>query len=178
MPTPLLIWKVYGVDESRFGVGSRRVTYNYNTDDRGIKAEDKLPLAPNVKLEYQGELAASMYISIVVDSLMDPDGAGPLVGNPCAYPFVATAAANSAGTTNARLQSGVIIAVGKVVTIPQGTGDLLDFGTFLSQRTYAVCYAEIDGTNTDTSWSDSYIRFQPSKVIVNEARILIVFIER
>lgn len=151
----------YGVDTDRFGVGFARTTVNPNPDDNRNLAVDKIPQIANVKLEYQGDLDNDMWISLVDDSLMDPDGTSTefttSVGNPCAYPAVAAAGASTSASGAAQASQLSGAAGGAVVTILQGI--LLD-----ASKTYAVCYAEGDGSAADSSWSDSYIRFQISKI--------------
>jgi len=160
----------YGIDTTRFGVGFSRANTNRNTDDHNNIATDTIPQIADVKLEYTGELPNDMWISLIDDSTMDPDGVGTSVGNPCGYPVVAANSAVAAlpgGTTyNARKFSGAVQAKtlaggsgGKVVSIPQVDGNLLD-----ATKTYAVCYAEGDGDSSDTTWADSYIRFKISKI--------------
>ena len=98
--------------------------------------------------------------------------------NPCAYPRIAAAAANDAATTwdvagaqlaapggattanDARLFSGAVTGnADKIVTIPQGTNNLLD-----ASKTYAVCYATGNGDQSDTTWADSYARYKITEI--------------
>jgi hypothetical protein len=112
---------------------------------------DIIPQHPNIKLEYGGELAAGMFISLVsLDLFPYNTDNGPV--NPCVVGAVAAATADS-------LHSGPLKAANgtKVVTIPQAT--------LLSQsKTFAVCYAKRDGTQTDPTWRDTYVRTQMSMV--------------
>jgi len=169
----------YGVDTVRFGFGGNwdksrlhRWTKNRNTDDHNTIMTDKIAQHPGVKLQYRGELPNDSYIALVDDSLMDPDDmAGNDQGNPCMYPSVAAAAANSLGFTDGRITSGAMLASqldgtpgGKIFMVPQTTGNLLDIGTVTEPKSYAVCYATGDGSATDSTWADSYVRFELSKI--------------
>jgi hypothetical protein len=157
------VW--YGVETAKFGEGSARATYNRNPDDPNGIATDMFPQIASAQLKYEGELQENMKISLVDASLQDEAGDG---GNPCGYPKWAAKAAN-AGTpgatqTDERAFSGKVDAVGKIATIPQGSGNLLNAGTEASPKIYAVCYAEGDGSDSDDTWADSYARFKISKV--------------
>lgn len=103
---------LYGVDTDRFGEGFTRATWNRNTDDHDGIATDRIPQITNAKIEYRGDLAAGKWISLVDDSLYATrwsNAHGRLVGNPCMYPTVATAAATAGGTAhNKRQYSGVM----------------------------------------------------------------------
>jgi hypothetical protein len=159
----------YGVDTFQYGEGSRRIASNRNSNDHDGIAEDKFPRIAGAKIEYVGELAADKYISLVDDSLMDPDAAGTdNMGNPCMYPVVAAAdpGINAGGSVDNRLETGAAqgrlvtgAAGGKMATIAQATNNLLD-----PTKTYAVCYAEGNGDTNDLTWSDSYIRLQITKL--------------
>merc|ERR1712100_818145 len=73
--------------------------------------------------------------------------------NPCVSGTVAAAAADS--THSAALQAGEFT---KIVNVPQST-------LLLDTKTYAVCYAETDGTDDDATWADSYVRLKASKML-------------
>ena len=105
----------YGIDTTRFGSDFSRVTWNRNTDDNNEIATDKLPLVTGAKISYQGELGEDMWISLVDDSLADPDGSGDSIGNPCVYGGFAAGAA-SEGSTDARPASGAIKALELALT--------------------------------------------------------------
>jgi hypothetical protein len=70
--------------------------------------------------------------------------------NPCVNPAVAAQQADT-------LHSGKVTATGTAFTLPQTV--LLD-----PDKVFAVCYATTDGSTTDTTWRDSYIRLRPTKV--------------
>lgn len=108
-------------------------------------------------------LAAGKSVSLVSVTLNN--------GNPCINPVVASASATSAGTSNARLHSGVVTGTGfdgtgtgAWITIPMTSGA----GTLLAQTSqsneYAVCYAEGTGDATDLTWRDSFIRIDTSEL--------------
>ena len=161
----------YGVDTTRFGVGFSRVTTNPNTDDNLNLAFDTIPQIANLKLEYQGNLPNNMWISLVDDSINDPDGITSVavdgashftksVGNPCAYPAEAahTPTSTHSGAAQGKQLDGT--QGGKIVTILQASAS-----TFLdATKTFAVCYATGAGDTSDMTWTDSYIRFKISKV--------------
>jgi len=81
--------------------------------------------------------------------------------NPCRDAVEASAAASAFGSADNRQHSGSIVAtVGTTSFIlPQGAGELLS-----PDDTYAVCYTEGDGSDTDAGWRDSYIRLKLSKI--------------
>jgi len=106
-----------------------------------------LPQVANVVLTYAGPLGPDKYISFVDVTLNS--------NNPCGDPAVAAAPADST-------HSGMMAATGYDVTLPQSV--LLQ-----ALVQFAVCYASTDGSSTDTSWRDSYIRFQMSEINSIEA---------
>ena len=81
--------------------------------------------------------------------------------NPCRDAVEASAAASAFGSADNRQHSGSIVAtVGTTsFVLPQGAGELLS-----PDDTYAVCYTEGDGSDTDAGWRDSYIRLKLSKI--------------
>ena len=109
-----------------------------------MPATNRLPQVPNVVVTYVGDLEIDKWVSLV-DSTLNND-------NPCVQASVAAGAQDST-------HSGPIQASNatKEIIIPQGT--LLD-----ETKTFAVCYAETDGTALDATWRDSYIRFMISKL--------------
>jgi len=122
-------------------------------------AENRLPAFADQVFTYVGYLANNKYISIVQASLNN--------NNPCVDPSIAAATAGSAGTSDARLHSGVqqgtadgSTGQGRVVSIPQAAGNLLVAGTTF----FTVCYAEETGDGSDTTWRDSYIRVKMSQI--------------
>jgi len=110
---------------------------------------------------YTGDLGNAKYVSLVDASLST--GAGGNAYNPCVAGSVAAA---SVDTTH----SGVMQAAanGKIVTVPQSTPGLLGLELVPllldSTKEYALCYAESDGSVTDPTWRDSYVRIQMSKM--------------
>jgi hypothetical protein len=99
---------------------------------------NSIPQMTNVVLTYSGDLAFYNYVSIVSASLNTND--------PCNLGSFAAAGADA--THSGAVRAG---EYDKIVTIPQST--LLDEDTI-----FAVCYAETDGTTSDATWADSYIR--------------------
>jgi len=98
--------------------------------------------------------------------------------NPCRDARVASAAAISAGTADARLHSGTLattISDGVMTaTIPQlsdsnGNTNLLQF-----DGTFAICYTNGDGSDSDANWRDSYVRIILSKVEYVQASDMVV----
>ena len=51
--------------------------------------------------------------------------------------------------------------------MPQGSGNLLDV-----TKTFAICYAETSGSNSDSSWRDSYVRVRVSKIETFSAHLV------
>ena len=97
----------------------------------------------DLELTYSGSLGNQKWVSLVDQTLN--------TNQPC---DLGTTATGSAGTAySGVLQAG---ASSKVVTV-----DTLGMSTTL---TFAVCYAETDGTATDNTWADSGIRLTVSKV--------------
>ena len=90
------------------------------------------------RFTYAGTLANAKWVSLV-DATLN-------VVNNIAIPCDKAVASVTADSTH----SGAIQAAAgtKVITVPQYF--LLD-----SSKTYAVCFAENDGTATDASWADS-----------------------
>jgi hypothetical protein len=105
---------------------------------------NRLPQVANATFTYVGDLGTAKWVSLI-DSTLNG-------GNPCVKGAVAAAGDDS-------LHSGAVqAAIGtKEVTIPQST--LLD-----ETKTFAICYAEYDGSTTDSTWSDSYIRIMVSQI--------------
>ena len=97
-----------------------------------------IPQTANVQLTYGGTLAASMWVAMV-DSTLNS-------GTPCVGAHAAA--------TQSKQHSGVVQGnANKVITIPSDNSDsekMLDH-----QKTFAVCFAETDGTSTDATWTDS-----------------------
>jgi len=111
-----------------------------------------LPQHPNIQLNYTGQIAAGHYISIVSVDLSPLSNTDNGLKNPCVVNTIAAAPADS-------LHSGPLQAANgtKKVTVPQTT--------FLDEsKLYCVCYATGDGSTSDTTWADSYIRVRMSMV--------------
>ena len=97
------------------------------------------------QITYVGDLANAQWLS-VVDASQNSN-------NPCVAGASAASAAGTGYSGAQRAGTGT-----KLVTIPQST--LLD-----DSNTYTVCYAAYgDGSSTDTTWRDSYVRFKISKM--------------
>merc|ERR1712070_630304 len=108
-------------------------------------AINRLPQVANTPITYTGDLANNMYLSIVASSLNG--------NNPCVEGTHVAAAADA-------LHSGPGLQAGssdKIVTIPQTP-------LFNISYTYAICYAETDGTTSDATWRDSYVRIRITKL--------------
>ena len=97
-----------------------------------------IPQSANVQLTYGGTLAASKWVALV-DSTLNS-------GTPCV--------GSQAAATQSKFVSGVVQAdSSKVITIPShatNTEKQLD-----RDKSFAVCFAETDGTSTDATWTDS-----------------------
>merc|ERR1712100_327782 len=109
-----------------------------------MPAINRMPQVADAIITYVGELADAKYIAMIDASLNG--------NNPCVDGGTAAGFADSQ-------HSGRQVAVGAAVTIPQATGKLLD-----ATKTFTICYAETSGSNTDTSWRDSYVRVRISKI--------------
>ena len=111
-------------------------------------ATNRLPQVANAAvLTYVGDLATGKFISLVDQTITGLNG-----NDPCVSGLTAAAPAD-------QVHSGPLAAPAgtKAVTVPQNI--LLD-----ETKTFAVCYAETSGNTTDTTWNDSYIRVQISKL--------------
>jgi len=112
-----------------------------------------IPQEANVLLEYQGTLAADKWISLVDASLNN--------NNPCGQPSIAAAAADNlhTGALQGKGTWPAGTGSGQIFKIPQGAGNLLD-----ATKTYTVCYAETDGTASDSTWAATTIMIRVSKL--------------
>jgi hypothetical protein len=127
----------------QYGTATTAYPIRTMTSTNLAAATNRLPQATNVVVTYVGALVHSRWISLVDASLQG--------GNPCVFAAEAAAAADN-------LHSGAINATtAKVITIPQLT--LLN-----DAKTFTFCYAESYGNSSDTTWKDSYVRVQMSKV--------------
>lgn len=94
-------------------------------------------------------------------------GSSGQMNNPCRDANAILSVISTSGTDDNRLHTGKITAaVGtQDIIIPQqhsvgaGVYNYLD-----PTKTFAVCYAEGDGSLSDTSWRDSYIRVRMQKI--------------
>jgi hypothetical protein len=96
-------------------------------------------------LRYVGDLAENKWVSLVASTLN--------TNEPCSSATIAAATADSTHTGAVRAPAN-----SRTVTIPQST--------LLSETTpwFAVCYAETDGTTSDATWRDSWVRYAISQV--------------
>ena len=97
-------------------------------------------------ISYSGELASTnptSWVSLVDHTLGN--------GQPCMYPQIASVAAADASHTVATQASASTVTFSNLNTLSKLDGAAL--------RVYAVCYATGDGSNTDTTWADSYVRY-------------------
>ena len=129
--------------------------------DRQLVIEDfeagqnSLPQIKNIPASYYGTLPAEKYLAINELNVATNEPWSllhlqPTFRGPCA-PLAATAAPDST-------HSGVLTAdTLKRFTIPHGD-------TMLSNHIFAVCFAEVDGSENDPSWQDAGIRIQFSEV--------------
>lgn len=126
------------------------ITYGYThttplrTSTSTLLATDTFPRITGAILHYHGELATDKWVSMIDETLNS--------GIPCVSASVTAAAADTQ-------HSGAVASASSStsVTIPQTT--LLAAAT-----SFALCYAETSGSNTDDSWRDSYIRLTVSEV--------------
>jgi hypothetical protein len=157
---------------------SKVTTIQYGTDSQSFPvrnmlstnlaaAINRLPQVPDTPITYTGDLAVNKWLSIVAASHNNY--------NPCVEGSVAAAAADET-YSGPSLQAG---GSDKIVTIPQAP--------FLAVDTeFAICYAEgaasltaeafyalnfktlgsfDDGTTSDVTWRDSYVRIRISKLL-------------
>jgi hypothetical protein len=137
-----------------------------------------LPRHPGSVISYHGPaigavLSNGKHLSLVEHTL------GAQTNNPCRDGSKAAAVptgSSGGGGADARYHSGVMTAgaANTSVTIPQLTGngahsDLLDY-----TKTFAVCYAEGDGSASDATWRDSYIRITLGKIATLTASDMVV----
>jgi hypothetical protein len=111
-------------------------------------ARNAFPQVADAKLAYVGDLAANKWISLVRSTLNNNE--------PCVQGPIAAAAPDTTHSGAARATTGTNT---KEATILQAAGNLLD-----TSYMYAVCYAETDGSISDATWQDSYIRYSITKI--------------
>jgi hypothetical protein len=123
----------------QYGLPTRNM-YSYNV----IEATNRLPQVAGTVVTYVGDLGTAKWMSLV-DSTLNSN-------NPCVEGSVAAAGADSIHSESIQGAAGT-----KEVTIPQST--------LLSEtKTFAICYADADGTTADSTWRDSYVRVMISKM--------------
>ena len=133
---------------------SKVSSLQYGTPSRSMTsaniaaATNRLPQAINMVVTYLGDLGRQKWLSLVDSTLTGLNG-----NDPCVSSAVAAAGADSAHSGPLQATMGTT-----VVTVPQ-TVALLS-----AAKTYAVCYAEVDGSSNDVTWSDSYVRLQMTKI--------------
>merc|ERR1712159_522379 len=100
-------------------------------------ADDVIPQVEGVAISYVGILETHQWLSLVDASLNN--------NAPCVVGSIAAHVADTAHSGPLQAASGT-----KEITIPQVP--LMD-----ASATFTVCYAEGNGTTSDTTWRDSYI---------------------
>jgi hypothetical protein len=114
------------------------------------------------------DASVATYASLVRQDL------GIQSNNPCRDARQASAAANSAGTANARQHSGALPVTNGAFTLPQ-VNDVNNVTNLLQyDGTFAVCYAEGDGSDSDATWRDTYVRITLSKIENVQASDMVV----
>jgi len=136
------------------GVAPKVMTSSVTVTDMQVleNGANKLLQQANVVMSYVGILAGYKSLSIVDATYNSND--------PCVDSSITTLAPAATGSTNSRRVSGVVngSSTGKVFSIPQAAGNLLD-----QSKEFAVCYTAGDGTSGAT-WKDSYIRMKITKM--------------
>lgn len=118
------------------------------------RATNKFPQEADQYLVYDGLLAAQKWLALI-DNTENEGVDGP---NPCLNPAVTSLTGDSTHSGASKgASSGSVAYQQKTVTFAQDT--LLD-----ESKVYAVCYAEGDGTASDYTWRDTYIRLTMTKV--------------
>ena len=129
------------------------------------KATNRLPRYSAVTLTYvthdlsymAGSAGQESWISIVDASLNS--------NNPCVLGTFAAEDPANGGAFNERQHTGASRAQSLTKDVPFTSGEWQIPGNYLATSTeFAVCYATIDGTTSDTSWQDSYIRLFTSEI--------------
>jgi len=139
----------YGQDHPSLPARQWYSHINYDWQDIGIHdsklmaATNRLPQAPNSVLNYFGILPDSKYLSVVEASL---NGKNPCIDGTIA---AATIDASHSGSIAANINTSTVI-------VPQTT--LLTAESAGVPLLYAICYAEGDGSVSDITWRDSYLR--------------------
>jgi hypothetical protein len=113
-----------------------------------MPALNKIPQAGNLQLYYEGDLAPNKWVSFIDASLN--------AYNPCLV-YDDPVPGQHSGRMDDNTHSGVMQDV---------SGDKLfefiQYNKLDETKIYAVCYAVVDGSQVDSSWKDSYLRFRIS----------------
>jgi hypothetical protein len=125
-------------------IESITVTSNGLAASYQFKTSGQYASIATLTLTYSGSLINNKYVSLVDSTLSSSD--------PCSAPAHAGAGADT--THSGKLQAGT---GNKIIT-------LVNTLSMNSAKTYAVCYAETSGSNTDTTWADAGIRMTKSKI--------------
>jgi hypothetical protein len=125
----------------KYGFFATRVMTSTNL----AESSNRLPQVASIALTYDGDLSSSKWLSFVQATLNG--------SNPCEIPTTAAATADTAHSGALQAANGT-----KVITVPQTP--LLN-----AEHRFAVCYAEQTGSMQDTTWRDSYLRLQMSKIV-------------
>ena len=134
---------LYGLANCRGGITGDGAAATGGSGFESIR-NSIIPRAPGVKISYHGragyEPANGLYISLVEHTRAN--------NNPCRDAKQAAALPDAAGGTDTRLHSGVMQAgaTNSMVTIPQITGGATNGQLLDYDKTFALCYAEGDGT--------------------------------
>jgi len=104
-----------------------------------------------------GSAGQDAWISVVDASLNS--------NNPCVLGTFAAEDPLNGGSSNQRQHTGASRAQSLTKDVPFTGGEWQTAGNYLATSTeFAVCYATVDGTTSDTSWQDSYIRLYTSEI--------------
>ena len=129
---------------------SKVASLNYGSPIRNMPSTNvapgtnTLPQVTGITWTYQGDLGTAKWMSLV-DSTLNSN-------NPCVVASVASAAEDSTHSGEQQALAGT-----RRITFPQS--QLLN-----ETKLFAVCYAETDGGDTDSTWRDSYVRVTMSKI--------------
>jgi len=99
------------------------------------------------------------------DALISVVDASLNSNNPCVLGTFAAEDPLNGGSSNQRQHTGASRAQSLTKDVPFTGGEWQTAGNYLATSTeFAVCYATVDGTTSDTSWQDSYIRLYTSEI--------------
>ena len=113
-------------------------------------ALNKIPQVTSVALSYSGDLPIGKWVSMVDVTL---NNYNPCLVYDSAFPGL------HAGAMDDTTHSGVMLDVSGTRTLQVPQTQLLN-----ENKTYAVCYAMTDGSLSDATWRDSYLRVRISKL--------------